>query len=767
MAGGPGGREVGRLSIKVVPDTSGLKPKVKAAAEEVEKSVKINLEVELDDGGIREQLDELSRDLKIEIEVNLVGDEQARVLLEELSRQRTARLEAEAETARAAAELARLSRDREVRIRVNTGRGRRGIFAAFSRGIGFLTSQIGNAINGAAQLVAKGLENAFSGATSSVGSFFNSITSSAGKGIAAFGEMSAAIGAAGAIAVAVAAAIVIAYVVAFAAVINAAIAMVAAVVGALVAVAALLALPVAFAAAGLAIALTNDKIRKSFSDTFKDIKNSLAIVAAPVIKALGEAFKELAAAMKPGTPLFLALSEAFAAAASSMRPLLSALTQFGTALLPGVTFALKQLVSGGFMEALGQAFKDIGDGFSDMFSEISASNASSALLAIGRLFAKVAPAIGRFADAMASISAPIIDGLALAFQKLFDGFAENKDDFAIGAQALGDALVKIVPALVKFMAAFSKASPGVIEEFANQIIALLTALSQPTTIQAIALLTFVILRMITVTIQAFDLLARMIAIFGVGLGELVNLFQRTWDQITRGASIFGAILLIGLQTVWNGIKNGVSSALSGIVGAWQRGWSTVVALAQSAWNGISRAVSGGINGVKNAINSFKNFITHTIPDAFSEAVSRAGAALAGLVGIVSGIMNAVIGAVSRAVGTIRNLIGSIGSALDGLPFFSGGRFEVTAGMDPFNSADLALAGIPVEMHSGPIPKAFNPLGAAVSNAVRSVSAIHRRTQQPESSKVYHFTINGTDVPDPETTITRALRHADTLFDPTL
>lgn len=59
MAGaGPGGKEVGRLNLKVVPETSGFVAKLKAFAERVESQVKISIPVSIDDSSV---MDDVSR----------------------------------------------------------------------------------------------------------------------------------------------------------------------------------------------------------------------------------------------------------------------------------------------------------------------------------------------------------------------------------------------------------------------------------------------------------------------------------------------------------------------------------------------------------------------------------------------------------------------------------------------------------------------------------------------------------------------------------
>lgn len=78
MADGPGGKNVGRLSLKVLPDTSEFLDELKAFAERVEREVRIELEVLLDIESAREELKTLqarleAADLKVDIATELDG----------------------------------------------------------------------------------------------------------------------------------------------------------------------------------------------------------------------------------------------------------------------------------------------------------------------------------------------------------------------------------------------------------------------------------------------------------------------------------------------------------------------------------------------------------------------------------------------------------------------------------------------------------------------------------------------------------------------
>jgi phage-related protein len=79
----PGGKEVGRISIRVVPDTSRFREELKAQLDEIERTLegKVKLDADLNDAGIREKLAALTADSKqIKIKPDIeVGDAVAKL----------------------------------------------------------------------------------------------------------------------------------------------------------------------------------------------------------------------------------------------------------------------------------------------------------------------------------------------------------------------------------------------------------------------------------------------------------------------------------------------------------------------------------------------------------------------------------------------------------------------------------------------------------------------------------------------------------------
>lgn len=73
MAGGAGGHEVGRISIRVVPDLDKFYSELKAKLEEVEKVLKgkVKISADFDSNGLREKVDAAAKDAKVNVKADV------------------------------------------------------------------------------------------------------------------------------------------------------------------------------------------------------------------------------------------------------------------------------------------------------------------------------------------------------------------------------------------------------------------------------------------------------------------------------------------------------------------------------------------------------------------------------------------------------------------------------------------------------------------------------------------------------------------------
>ena len=115
---GPGGSEVGRLNVKVVPDTDGFRRDMEKLLSEYGKR-KIEIKVELK--GLkkaREELERLTKKQKVKIKIE-VDDKKAKAQLKALAKNRKVKVDVQADTGEARAEINRVTRRRRATVQVN------------------------------------------------------------------------------------------------------------------------------------------------------------------------------------------------------------------------------------------------------------------------------------------------------------------------------------------------------------------------------------------------------------------------------------------------------------------------------------------------------------------------------------------------------------------------------------------------------------------------------------------------------------------------
>ena len=71
MAGGPGGHEVGRISIRVVPDTTGFRKKLEAELKAISEGLDVEVDVDANTKGIREKIKAETKGIKAEVKVDV------------------------------------------------------------------------------------------------------------------------------------------------------------------------------------------------------------------------------------------------------------------------------------------------------------------------------------------------------------------------------------------------------------------------------------------------------------------------------------------------------------------------------------------------------------------------------------------------------------------------------------------------------------------------------------------------------------------------
>lgn len=779
---GPGGREVGRISIKVVPDTDGFRARLVAAVNAAEKGVKAEIPVDLKENEIRARMRALAKDLKAKIEAQ-ADTAKAEAALRTLVRRRTAHIEVEmnanrirqqlnegflrdainrrveidvdANTAPAEANIQRLvGTRRKITVEVDldrhrglfalNGRGRFSrLFAGLFNGISrLLATTLGKALTLGFDLAAKAvatfagfvssaLVNAFDGATTGVKGFLNTVTTGMASGTAAIGGFLAqavAMGPTIAIAIAAFAAFgvivggvvlaIIGYIGTLAAAITGLIAVIASV---LVGAAALLVLPALFAGVAAAIIATDDELRKDFTDTLKDMASTVKTLAMPAIDALKGSLEKVHQAMQVGQPLYDALQRGFEATAKALVPLTEGMINFTSNALAGMATAMQNLVANGAFQGVSQALSVLGAAIGEFFVKLSAfgPQIAAAFVALAQAFQTISGPLASFIGAFSAVAPGVLAAVATALATLFNALAANAGPLAMAATALAEAFTKMVPSFVRMLTAFAQISPDVLDQMANAMIKIMDTLSRPDVIAAITIMSNLLSNLIGIVIPALLIqISDLVLRFAAAWQGLVTIVQSAWTAITTIVTAAWALIGAAISAGIAQVQAILSGAWSSIQSIASAAWSAIGTIITTAWSFISAAVSAGIAQVQSILSGAWSAIQSTVSSAWSAIQSVIASALSAIQSAMSAAWSAVQSAVAAAWAAIQAAIAAALSAIQ-----SAVQAGVAAVVAAITGGWSGLVGIVSGIFQGIVSAIQSAMSAALSAVQSTVSAI--------------------------------------------
>jgi hypothetical protein len=652
MAGSPGGHEVERISVKVVPDTSGFAKKLKKFLEKQEKTNKLNIEVELDTKAAEAKLKKLAKNLtvKLKVDIDATG---VKAKIEALSKNQTAKIKADVDdtaakrvlsnleknvqkrlsvkvddvTAKVALDklkapiqkkvnvildmartnikndLDSLTRDRHVNIEADLDDLKAKVeldLLARDRKVNIKTDvdqsafskslgTIGRSVSGIGRGIADWATKGFGPATEAAGKTSGAVSGVIGK-LASMGAKFQGIGSV------------------FTAVIYAVI--IPAIAGLVIAIggiagALLLAFaPAIFIGAGIAFEVLTAKGKgtaQKLKDAFKDVAKTAKGVISDAIKPMTDAIE----AQIPKLDKWIKTLKG---------PLKSAFT------------ASSKYVDDfrvGFQKSIDNMFKGLTNALNNP---------------------ALKPAIDGFKKLMGDIGTAI----GLFFLTLANGGV----DFGKTLGALGDALIKIAPALGNLLDAFAKVSPDLIGQMADGIVGILQAFSDPKTIAALTALSkisfIVIISSLEFLADSLHFATVAFNVLKVGSEETLNglktawdsfvsFLKTLWDGLKTAASVTGSAISSAFWTSVHAIASAASSTWDGIKSVTKTAWNAVkstvstvvdaiVSVVKSKWDDLKRVTSSAIDGVKRFFSSLGDFvgrIAHDIHVAISGIIGAA------------------------------------------------------------------------------------------------------------------------------------------------
>ncbi|MEU4726538.1 hypothetical protein AB0G06_43665 [Nonomuraea dietziae] len=514
MAGSPARKEVGRVGVKVVPDTSDFGSDLKSELSK-HANTKLDIAIEADFAKFEADLKRITSG-KHTVTINVDADvAAAEAAIARVAQDRTAKLKLDVEvgaidaaiakaqqslaglggrkltinvdldSAAAEAKLAQLTRTETKRIRVDVDQ------AAFAKVSQSLTS------------VASSLTSAFSQTLSSITTVTGALTNLGSTAQSSFGALSQSGSAASSmlsgvngsilsivssIALIGAQAVVVAGVAAIlGSIVSAAMAAAVAIGGVLIGVTGLLVLPAIFASIAAAIIGGSKELKNEFSDLKDAIEATISGTAVPMIDALREALQRINSAISEGTPLYEGLAGAFEGAAQAVVPLTEGLLMLAENALVGISNALSELNANGFWDGIAEGLGTLGEAIGNFFSELSTwgPEFAASFQAIADGANILLPSLAKLAGTFATFAPSVITTLAQAFAELFDAFAANKDVYGAAAQAFAAALRDMAGPFEQLMAAFAQMAPEVMAALAGAFERLAQVVSDPAIVEGL------------------------------------------------------------------------------------------------------------------------------------------------------------------------------------------------------------------------------------------------------------------------------------------
>lgn len=414
----------------------------------------------------------------------------------------------------------------------------------------------------------------------------------------------------------------------------------------------------------------------SMGTTLQPILNSMVGVVTRLVDGLTGAFADMGV-QKGLVGFFGELERTVAALTPAFTPLLNILATAGTALLklatalgPGLTILLQNLVPvfetlgesvGKFAEAFGPAFAGFIDALAPTFEQLGPflSNVVDLFTAMLPLLKPIGELFNALLKPLLQMANEVMPVLLPVMQELFT--------------ALGQLFTELAPIIMKVMEALMPLITTIVTELLPPLLDIIIQLLPFIKMMADVFLWFVenvlvpMMPVIQGIVTAFGWLLEVISGFIGWVTEVINGFAAWWNEVWTGITTFFSDVWTGLGDFFKGLWEGLVATVTGVVttiteliggfltgiqAVWNATWSAVGKFFSDIWNNIATVISTLINTVKTIINNGLTFIQdlwNNIWTAIKNFVST----------IWNGIVNFVSGGVGKAKTTVSDGVNSI------------------------------------------------------------------------------------------------------------
>ncbi|MFB8167328.1 hypothetical protein ACFC60_05150 [Kitasatospora purpeofusca] len=673
---GPGGKEAGRVHVRVLPDTSDFRQRLKQYLEMLEKYTKLKVKLDLDTTGVSARLRELTQDRTTRVNV-FADTAEAAARIAALTRERTVRIRADVDADTGPA---------EARVRAFTGRRwRLGINVHLARG-GFERVKSGLAsIGSGAADVARNFGRLFTTSIEQTASALQGI----GSGISSAAQ--GALGMAGGFAQAGAAALPLLLAV------TAIASWVTVVASGLVAVIALAALPVLpIGLAAIAAAGDMKALGKKAEEAMQAASEALKPATAAIRNEFGGAVKDVTAWFKQAEP---AIKAFFDAGAQFVRPMVKSITDFTDVLFPKLTSAMTSPGMKAFTEQLPVALVAIGAAFGDFF--ITLSNGGDRLKLILLPLVGVLDAVLQgMADLAVQFSPEIaasISWFADTLRQFFGVFKDNAQATAMLMRTVDLGLRALVLAFGVTMAGWDMLATGAVAAW-HAVQAAWDGLTSATS-------------------SAWS--------------SVKSWTSETWASVRSWVSDAASSVGSAVSSAWRNVSSWTSSTWGSVTAWTSSSWASVTSSVSSAVSSTGSAVAAGWRNVTSWTSSAWNSCVSTVSSAWSSTASAVTTGIGNVVSLVAGLPGKILGAIGdlgsllydKGKSAIQGLINgmksiNVGSIASGIvsslnPFKSAAPAPQAAAPRSLMAAPMAFAAMPAAAYASPLEQALRPVASGL------------------------------------------------------
>ncbi|MGW2539397.1 hypothetical protein ACWC5I_00615 [Kitasatospora sp. NPDC001574] len=671
---GPGGKEAGRVHVRVLPDTSDFRQRLKQYLEMLEKYTKLSVKLDLDTTGVNARLRELTHDRSVRVNV-FADTAEAAARIAALTRERRARVRADADTAPA-----------EVRIRAFTGRRwRLGINVHLARGgLERIKSGLQGLGSGAADF-ARNFGRLFTLSIEQTASALQGIGS--GIGSAAQGTLGIAAGFAQSAAAAVPLLVAVTAIASWVTVVAAG----------LVAVIALAALPVlpiglaAIAAAGDMKAL-GDKAEEAMQKASKALKPATAAMRSE----FGGAVRDVTAWFKRAVPV---LKSFFDSGSAFVRPMVKSVLDFTDVLFPKLTAAMSSPGMKAFTDELPVALVGIGAAFGDFFLTLSNGGDRLKLILsplVGVLDAVLQGLAGLAVQFSPEIAASI-SWFADSIREFFAVFKDNAQATAALMRLVDLGLRALVLSFAITMAGWDMLATGAVWAW-HTVQTAWDGLMSATSSAWSAVTSW--------TSSAWSSVTSTVSSAASSVGSAVS---TGWRNVSSWTSSSWSSVAAWTSSSWSSVTSAVSSAVSSTGSAVAAGWRNVTSWTSSAWNSCTSAVSSAWSNIGSAVtNGIGNVVSFVsaLPGKILGAIGDLGSLLydkgkSAIQGLINGMKSISVG------GVVSSIVGSLN------PFKASAPAPQAAAPRSLMAAPMAFAAMPAAAYASPLEQALRPVASGL------------------------------------------------------